>query len=143
MTNYRITVNGNTYDVGVEEVGGGPAVMTVSSSAPIAIPAAVPASTPKTAPLARPTPAPKPASGSGAAPSPSGPAEDVLAPLPGTVINVNVSEGDQVNANQVLLIFEAMKMENEIVAFRAGTVIKVHVAKGDVLESGEVVVTLA
>ena len=149
MTNYRITVNGNTYDVGVEEVGGDPTVMTVSSSAPIAIPA----SAPKTAPSAKPSPpqkpasapgpAPKQASGSGASPSASGPAEDVLAPLPGTVINVNVSEGDQVNTNQVLLIFEAMKMENEIVASRTGTVIKVHVAKGDVLESGKVVITLA
>ena len=146
MTNYRITVNGNTYEVGVEEIGGEPEVVTVQTAAPApkAAPVATKAApTPKAASAS--APADKKAATSKAAPaaSPSGPAEDVLAPLPGTVLSVNVSEGDQVKANQVLLVFEAMKMENEIVASRAGTVVKVHVAKGDVLESGKVVVSLA
>jgi len=140
MTNYRITVNGNTYDVGVEEIGGDPGARGVSIAA--APPAATaPAAAPIPGALAEPQPV-KQAS-SRAAVIPSGPTEDVHAPLPGTVISVNVSEGDRVNTNQVLLIFEAMKMENEIVASRAGTVTKVHVAKGDVLESGKVVISLA
>ena len=148
MTNYKITVNGNTYDVGVEEVGGDPEVKTVSlaeatSKAAPAPKAAPQKSSPASKQAAAPSTAAKQPSASKAAPVPSGPAEDVLAPLPGTVISVNVSEGDRVKANQVLLIFEAMKMENEIVASRAGIVTKIHVAKGDVLESGKAVVSLA
>jgi len=139
MTNYRITVNGNTYDVGVEEIGGDPGARAVSYAAapPVAAPVAAPV------PGASAGPVPAVQASSRAAAIPSGPTEDVHAPLPGTVISVNVSEGDRVNTNQVLLIFEAMKMENEIVASRAGTVTKVHVAKGDVLESGKVVISLA
>ena len=131
MKNFRVTVNGNTYDVGVEEVGGAPEVKSVQVAAP-----AAPA--PKPAP--KPAPAPKAAAPKAA---PKGDAEDIPAPLPGTVISVNVSEGEQVKAGQVLLIFEAMKMENELVAPRAGTVTKIHVAKGDVLESGKAVITIA
>jgi biotin carboxyl carrier protein len=67
----------------------------------------------------------------------------VTAPLPGTVLSVSVTEGQQVKAGQVLLIFEAMKMENEIVSPAAGTVKKIHVAKGAALETGMVVVTIA
>jgi len=146
MTNYRITVNGNTYNVGVEEIGGAPGAMTVSqiATAPAAAPAAAPTAAPAAESAAEPAPNPKTVKQAASkAAAASGPTEDVLAPLPGTVISVSVSEGDRVNVNQVLLIFEAMKMENEIVASRAGTVIKVHVAKGDVLESGRVVITLA
>ena len=132
MKNYKITVNGNTYEVGVEEVGGAPQVRSVQAAAPVQKPAPAP----KSAPAQKPAPAPK------AAPAPSANAEDVVAPLPGTVISVNVKEGDQVKAGQILLIFEAMKMENELVAPRNGTVAKVFVAKGDVLESGKAVVTI-
>ena len=67
---------------------------------------------------------------------------EVLAPLPGTVVSVNVKEGDQVKKDQVLLVLEAMKMENEIVAERAGTVTAVKVAKGDTLESGQLIVAI-
>ena len=136
MKNYKITVNGSTYDVGVEEVGGAAEVKSVQVAAPA--PKAAPAPAPA---AAKPAPAPKAAAPKAAAPK--GAAEDVLAPLPGTVISVNVSEGEQVKAGQVLLVFEAMKMENELVAPRAGAVAKVHVAKGDALESGMVVVSIA
>ena len=135
MKNYKITVNGNTYEVGVEEVGGAAEVKSVQMAAPA--PKAAPAPAPKPA---APPPAPKPAAPKAAAPK--GEVEDVLAPLPGTVISINVSEGDEVKAGQILLIFEAMKMENELVAPRAGSVAKIHVAKGDVLESGKPVVTI-
>jgi len=138
MKSYKITVNGNTYDVAVEEVGGAPEVKAVQAAAPAPKPAPAPAPAPSPAP-AQSAPAPKPAP----APAPSGAASDVVTPMPGTVLSVNVAVGDQVKANQVLLIFEAMKMENELVAPRAGTVTKIHIAKGEVFESGKVVITLA
>ena len=135
MKNYKITVNGNTYDVGVEEIGGAAEVKSVQMAAPAPAPAPKPAQAP--APAA---PAPAPAAPAAAA---AGAPEDVLAPLPGTVISVNVAQGDQVKAGQVLLIFEAMKMENELVAPRAGTIAKIMVAKGDALDSGKPVITIA
>lgn len=134
MKNYKVTINGKTYDVGVEDAGGGVEVKSVQAAP--AAPKAAPAPAPK---AAAPAPAPKaapkaaPAAGSG----------EVTAPLPGTVLSIAVSEGQQVKAGQVLLIFEAMKMENEIVSPVAGTVKKVHVAKGAVLETGMVVVSIA
>ena len=67
---------------------------------------------------------------------------EVLAPLPGTVISVNVKEGEQVKKNQVLMVLEAMKMENEIVAENDGTVTAIHIAKGDSLESGQKIMTI-
>ncbi len=133
MKNYKVTINGKTYEVGVEDVGGG-AVVQAAVSLPKAAP--VPAPAPAPAPKAAPAPAaaaPKAAAGSG----------DVTAPLPGTVLSVSVTEGQQVKAGQVLLIFEAMKMENEIVSPVAGTVKKIHVASGAALETGMVVVTIA
>jgi len=130
MKNYKVTVNGTTYEVGVEEVGGAPEVRTVQAAAPAARQAPTAAHAPRA------TPAPRSA-------APTAGAEDIVAPLPGTVIAVKVSVGDQVKAGQVLLVFEAMKMENELVAPRDGTVVKVHVAKGDILESSKVVISLA
>jgi len=139
MKKYKITVNGNAYEVDVEEIGGAPEVKAVQAAAPAPKPAPAPA--PKPAPAPAPKPAPE--SAPKAAPASSGAGEDVLAPLPGTVISVNVKAGDAVKANQVLLIFEAMKMENEIVASRDGTVAKVYVAKGDSLESGMPVISIS
>jgi len=133
MKKFKITVNDNTYEVDVEEVGGAPEVKSIQIDAPI----------PKAAPAPKPEPAPKPAPAKAAAPAPTGGGEDVLAPLPGTVISINVAVGDQVKKDQVLLIFEAMKMENEIVAHRDGTITAVYAAKGDVLDAGKPVVALA
>jgi biotin carboxyl carrier protein len=133
MKNYKVTINGKTYDVGVEDVGGSVEVKSVQAAAPA--PKAAPAPAKKEAVAAAPAPkaeAPKAAAGSG----------DVTAPLAGTVLSVSVTEGQQVKAGQVLVIFEAMKMENEIVSPVAGTVKKIHVAKGAVLETGTVVVTI-
>lgn len=134
MKNYKVTVNGTTYEVDVEEIGGAPAVQEVKMVAPAA---AV-----KPTPAPKPAPAPAPKKEAVAAPA-GGAVEQVLAPLPGVVLSVNVKPGEQVKVNQVLLIFEAMKMENEIVASRAGTVKEVFVVKGDMLESGKPVVSLA
>ena len=143
MKNYKITVNGNTYEVGVEEIGGAAEVKSVQAVAPAPKPAPKPAPAPAPKAAPAPAPAPKPAPAPAPKAAPKGDAEDIMAPLPGTVISVNVSEGEQVKAGQILIIFEAMKMENELVAPRAGTVTKIHVAKGDVMESGVAVVSIA
>lgn len=132
MKNYKITINGKTYDVGVEEADGGAEVKSVQVAAPVAAPKAAPAAA---------APAPKAAAPAAAAPKAAA-AGDVTAPLAGTVLSIAVTEGQQVKAGQVLLVFEAMKMENEIVAPSAGTVKKIHVAKGAVLETGMAVITL-
>ncbi|MDE5576671.1 MAG: biotin/lipoyl-binding protein [Oscillospiraceae bacterium] len=111
MKRFNITVNGKAYDVAVEEVSGG--------SAPVA--AAAPA-----APAA-----PAPA----AAPVAEGTA--VNAPMPGTILDVKVSVGDTVAEGQVLMVLEAMKMENDIVAPKAGKVSAISVKKGDGVNSGD------
>ena len=120
MKNYRITVNGTAYDVAVEEVSGG--------SAPVAAPA------PKAAPKA--APAPKAQAG-GAAGS-----VVVAAPMPGKILNVKSSVGASVKKGDVILVLEAMKMENEVVAPEDGTVASINVAAGDSVEAGDTLATL-
>lgn len=133
MKNYKITINGNTYDVGVEELNGNTEIKTVKteSMAPKAVAA------PKAAPVAAPATvkpsAPPVKAGSG----------DVTAPLAGTILSVSVTEGQKVKAGQVLVVFEAMKMENEIVAPIEGTVKKLNVSKGTVMETGMIIATIA
>lgn len=125
MKNYTITVNGTPYNVTVEE--------GTSSAAPVA-------STPAPAPAAAPAPqaAPK------AAPAPAAAGSvKVDAPMPGNILDVKVSNGTAVKAGQVLVILEAMKMENEIVAPQDGTVASINVNKGDTVEAGQTIVTLA
>ena len=114
MKNLKITVNGVAYDVQVEEVGG-------SASAP----AAPVATAPKAAPAAAPT---------------SG--EPLNCPMPGTIISVNVSVGQQVKLGDEVVVLEAMKMENEIKAPKDGTITSVNVNKGDAVESGTLLVTI-
>ena len=122
MKNYRITVNGTAYDVAVEEVSGG--------SAPAAAPA------PKAAPAAAPAPAPKAQAG-GAAGS-----VVVAAPMPGRILNIKSSVGASVKKGDVILVLEAMKMENEVVAPEDGTVASINVAAGDSVEAGDTLATL-
>lgn len=125
MKNYTITVNGTPYNVTVEE--------GTSSAAPVAsapAPAPVAAPAPQAAPKAAPAPA---AAGS----------VKVDAPMPGNILDVKVSNGTAVKAGQVLVILEAMKMENEIVAPQDGTVASINVNKGDTVEAGQTIITLA
>ena len=126
MKNYTITVNGNVYEVTVEES------FTGAASAPKA---AAPA--PKAAPAAAPKAAPAPA----AAPAAAG-SVAVTAPMPGKILGVKASAGQAVKRGQVLLILEAMKMENEIVAPQDGTVATINVAVGDSVEPGATLATL-
>ena len=127
MKNYTITVNGNVYEVTVEEG------FTGAASAPKAA-----ASAPKAAPAAAPKAAPAPA----AAPAGAAGAVAVTAPMPGKILGVKASAGQAVKRGQVLLILEAMKMENEIVAPQDGTVATINVAVGDSVEPGATLATL-
>lgn len=113
---YVVTLNGKNYEVEVEETD---AVITaVTDAAPAApVAAAAPAAT-----AAAPAPA--------AAPAAAAEGQKVLSPMPGTILSVNVSVGSAVKAGDVLLILEAMKMENEIVAPCDGTVKQLAVQKG-------------
>ncbi len=126
MKQFKITVNGKTYDVAVEESNG---VASAPAAAPVATPAAP-------APAAAPVAAPAPA-----APAATG-AEKVNSPMPGNIIDIKVAAGDTVTNGQTLLILEAMKMENEIKAPCDGTVAGVHVAKGDTVDSGALLISL-
>lgn len=106
MKKYRVTVNGTAYEIELEELTG-------AAPAPAA---------------AAPAPAP-------AAAAPAG-GEQVTSPMPGTILDVKVSQGASVKKGDVLMILEAMKMENEIMCPRDGKVASIHAAKGAAVESG-------
>ena len=122
MKTYTITVNGNVYDVTVEEGTG-------VAAAPVATPKAAPAPAKKAAPKA-------------AAPAGAQGGVKVNAPMPGKILGVKASAGQAVKKGQVLLILEAMKMENEIVAPQDGTVASINVSVGEQVEAGAVIATL-
>ena len=139
MKNYTITVNGNVYEVTVEEG------FTGAASAPkAAAPAlkAAPAAAPKAAPAPAAAPAAPAPAAAPAAPAPAAGAVAVTAPMPGKILGVKASAGQAVKRGQVLLILEAMKMENEIVAPQDGTVATINVAVGDSVEPGATLATL-
>ena len=132
---YKVTLNGRTYEV---EVEAGKAMLldeyaAVAPAAAVAAPVAASAA----APAAAPAPAPAPA----AAPAPVA-GEAVNAPMPGNILKVNVTAGQSVNEGDVLVILEAMKMENEIMAPKAGTVAQVLVSKGSTVDTGATLVVL-
>ncbi len=125
---YKVTLNGKVYEVEVEK---GEAVIQAEYEA--ALPAA-PAAAPAAPVSAAPAPAPAaPAS----APAAQAGANAVLSPLPGNINEVRFSAGQTVKAGDVVIILEAMKMENEIVAPKAGTLTKIHVQKGAVVNTGD------
>ncbi len=131
MKRYKVTVNGQSFDVAVEEVGG-----AVSAAPAVAV---MPAAVATPAPAAGISPAPAPV-----APQAAGVAgaTTVKAPMPGTVLSYKVSVGQQVGRGDVLLILEAMKMENEIVATQAGTVVALRTNSGASVNTGDPLVDL-
>lgn len=135
---YEVTLNGKTYEIEVEE--GKAIVLDERTAAPA--PAAPTAAAPAPAPAAPAPAAPAPAAAAPAA-APAGSGTPINAPLPGTILSVNVSNGQAVKKGDVLLIIEAMKMENEIMAPSDGTVTSVAVSKGQAVESGMPLVYLA
>lgn len=131
MRQFKITVNGKAYDVQVEEngVAGAPVAVT-----PVAAPAAAPAPVAAApAPVAEPAPAAASAPGAG---------EEVVAPMPGTILKVLVSNGQAVKSGDAVVVLEAMKMENEITAPCDGTVTSVCVSQGESVDVGKVLVTI-
>ena len=117
MKNYKVNVNGTEYKVSIELIS------ETEAAAPVAAPA----------PAAAPAPVAAPAAPAAAAPAGG---EKVNAPMPGTILSVNVKVGDAVKKGQVLVVLEAMKMENEIMSPVDGTVTFVGVNQGASVESG-------
>ena len=134
MKKYNITVNGNTYEVEVDEVGGVPDITPVVAAQPAAAPAA-----PQAAPSQPAAAAPATASASAA---PSEGAIKIESPMPGTIIDLMKKPGDAVADSEVVLILEAMKMENEIVAPQAGVIDTVAVAKGASVNAGDLLFSI-
>ena len=140
---YVVKVNGKEYDVEVEKLGGPYTSLSRSTAYVQGVPVAVaPVAAPAPAPVAAaPAPAPKPAPAPTAAPSSSG-GVDIVSPMPGKVFKLVAQPGEQVAEGQVVMILEAMKMENEIVAPQAGTVDAILVKEGDLVETDTVLATL-
>ena len=132
---YKVTLNNRVYEVDVEQ---GEAMLideyelkapAAAAPAPVAAPVAA-------APAAPAAPAPAPAAGLAAG-------EVVKSPMPGNVLKINVQQGQKVNEGDVLIVLEAMKMENDIVAPKTGTVAQLVVSKGTVVETGAPLVVIA
>lgn len=122
MKNYTITVNGNMYDVTVEENNGTQTASAPRAAAPVAAPKAAPA---------------KPAAPAGAQGG-----VKVNSPMPGKILAIKANAGQTVKRGDVILLLEAMKMENEVVAPQDGTIASINVATGDMVEAGAVLATL-
>ncbi len=129
---YKVTLNGRTYEV---EVEAGQAMLLSEyeaiAPAPVAAAPAPAAAAPAAAPAAP------------AAPVVVGAGEKVNAPMPGTILKVNVSQGQAVKEGDVLCVLEAMKMENEILAPKTGSVSQVVVSKGSSVNTGDTLIVIA
>lgn len=128
---YKVTLNNRVYEVEVEQ---GEAMLV--NKYELAAPAAAAAPAAPAAPVAA-APAAAPAAGALAA------GEVITSPMPGNILKINVTQGQKVNEGDVLIVLEAMKMENEISATKSGTVAQINVTKGAVVETGTPLVVIA
>ena len=132
---YKVTLKGRTYEV---EVEAGEAMLVdeyeAYAPAPAAAPATIAAAPVAAAPAAAPAPA---AAGALAA------GEVVKAPMPGNILKINVAQGQKVNEGDCIIVLEAMKMENEIVATKSGTIAQIVVAKGATVDTGAPLAVIA
>lgn len=136
---YVVKVNGKEFDVEVEKLGGPYQSLTRGTAYMQGVPVAVaPQPVVAAAPVA---PAPKPAAPA-PAPVSAGSASDIVSPMPGKVFKLIAKPGDSVNEGQVVMILEAMKMENEIVAPQAGVIDAILVKEGDMVDTDAVLATL-
>ncbi|WP_159649397.1 biotin/lipoyl-containing protein [Erysipelothrix aquatica] len=133
LRKFRVKLNDKEYVVEMEEIGN-PEGLSFAPAAPVAAPAPVAAA----APVAEAAPAPAPA----AAPVSVEGGTEVISPMPGNILSIAVKVGDVVTENQVLLVLEAMKMENNIVAPQAGTVAAIYAEKGSAIDVGQVMVVI-
>lgn len=133
MRRFQVTVNGIRYEVDVEEVGAASAPAP-ASAAPVAPKTAEPPAAPRPVPIAAPAPRPMAVETKGT--------ETVKAPMPGTILSVAVSSGQEVKKHQLLCVLEAMKMENEILSPRDGRIASVSVSKGSTVQAGSPLVHL-
>lgn len=132
LRKFKIKVDGQEYQVEMEEIG---AVAPAAPVAPVAAPAAPAAPAVEAAVEAAPAPA------APVAATPAG-ADAMPSPMPGNILRILVNVGDTVTENQPLMILEAMKMENEIVAAKAGVVAGIHVKEGQVVNPGDALITI-
>lgn len=128
MRKFQVTVNGNSYEVEVEELAGG------VSSAPVM-------STPTTKPAA---PVAKPAAPKPAVAAPAGPAgmTKIVAPMQGKIVGIKATAGQEIKKGQVVCVLEAMKMENEILAAKDGVIATVNVTVGQNVQSGDLLASM-
>ena len=136
MKQFNVTVNGKTYAVEVEEVGAGQGGFTYQpvQQAPIQQPA-------QSAPVQAPVQAAPVQQAPKAAPVSGG--ELMSAPMPGTILDILVTEGQTVKKGEIILILEAMKMENEIAAATDGVVSKIYTSKSSTVSAGDPMLTIA
>jgi biotin carboxyl carrier protein len=130
MKTFRVRVNGNEYEVEIEEIIGSPAGHQISSPPP-----------PRHRPDSK--SAGETVRQAAAPPTSSGGTELIAAPMPGTILDVRVQQGNSVSKGQTLMILEAMKMENEILAPRDCTVTEIHAVKGTSVNAGDPLIVLA
>ena len=128
LRKFKITVNGTEYLVEMEEIGAPQVASVPQPTAP------VPAENPE--PVVEPTAPAAPVQTSAAT------ADAMTAPMPGTILKILVNPGESVQENQPLMILEAMKMENEIVAGESGVVAGIHVSTGDMINPGDALITI-
>lgn len=139
MKYYTITVNGNTYEVAVEEKT---MASPVSPLPAMAAPSPAPApAAPVQKVVSAPAPAPAPASAPAAVPDKEGSIK-LNSPMPGKILSIKTTVGQKVKKGDVILILEAMKMENEIVATDDGTIASINVTAGQTVEAGDLLATL-